>query len=116
MLGGIGRFKEIYVATSYALVPMIVYSFVEVLLSNFLPLSMSGILSGLGTAILLYTFFLLSVAMIIVHEYDFFKFLWTGIVTIAMMVLVVFVLFMCAIMLKQCGSFFYSVYEEILYR
>lgn len=116
MLGGIGKFKEIYVATAYALVPMIVYSFVQVVLSNFLPLSMSGIISGLGTAVLLYTFFLLSIAMIIVHEYDFFKFLWTGVVTIAMMLLVVFVLFMCAIMLKQCGSFFYSVYEEIIYR
>lgn len=116
MLGGIGKFKEIYVATSYALVPMIAYSFIQVLLSNFLPLSMSGILSGLETAVLLYTFFLLSIAMIIVHEYDFFKFLWTGLITIAMMVLVVFVLFMCAIMLKQCGSFIYSVYEEIIYR
>lgn len=116
MLGGIGKFKEIYVATSYALVPMIVYSFIQVLLSNFLPLSMSGILSGLETAVLLYTFFLLSIGMIIVHEYDFFKFLWTGLVTIAMMLLVVFILFMCAIMLKQCGSFFYSVYEEIIYR
>lgn len=116
MLGGIGKFKEIYVATSYALVPMIAYSFIQVLLSNFLPLSMSGILSGLETAVLLYTFFLLSIAMIIVHEYDFFKFLWTGLITIAMMVLVVFVLFMCAIMLKQCGSFIHSVYEEIIYR
>lgn len=116
MLGGIGRFKEIYVATSYALVPMIVYSFVNVLLSNCLPLSMSGILSGLGSAVLLYTFFLLSIAMITVHEYDFFKFLWTSLITVAMMVLAVFVLFMCAIMLKQCGSFIYSVYEEIIYR
>ena len=71
---------------------------------------------GLGTIVLLYTFFLLSVAMIIVHEYDFFKFLWTGIITIFMMILVVFVLFMCVILLKQFCSFIYSVYEEILYR
>lgn len=116
MLGGIGRFKEVYVATTYALMPMIVYSFIRVIFSNFLPMSVSGIIDGIGTAVTLYSFFLLCVGMIIVHEYDFFKVLWTGLITICMMILVVFVLFMCAILLKQFGSFIYSVYEEIVYR
>lgn len=116
MLGGIGKLKEVYVTTSYALMPMIAYSFVRVILSNFLPISMSGIMEGLGTAIMLYTFFLLCVGMIIVHEYDFFKVLWTGFITLCLMILVVFVLFMCAILLMQLGSFVNSVYEEIVYR
>lgn len=116
MLGGIGRFKEVYVATAYALMPVIIYAFISVVLSNFLPYSMAGIITGFGTAITLYSFFLLCVGMIIVHEYDFFKVLWTGFITLCMMLLVVFVLFMCAILLMQCGSFIVSVYQEITYR
>ena len=116
MLGGIGRFKEVYTATVYALLPTILYSFVSVVLSNFLPLSMSGIISGFGTAVALYSFFLLCVAMITVHDYDFFKVLWTAFISICMMILVVFVLLMCVILLMQFGTFVYSVYEEMVYR
>ena len=116
MMGGIGTLKEVYIATSYALWPMIIWTFIRTMLSNFLPLSVSGLLGGIDTFILIFTFFLFSVAIKTVHEYDFSKFLWTGIITIFMMILVVFVLFMCLILLKQFWSFIYSVYEEILYR
>lgn len=113
---GKGSFKEIYVGTTYALVPLIVFTFVEVILKNFVPMSMNGLLSGLNVFVLLFTFFLLSIAMIYVHEYDFFKFIWTGIITIFMMVLVVFVIFMCGILLMQFGTFLTGVWDEILYR
>ncbi len=116
MFQGLGSVKEIYTATAYALLPLILFQFIQVGLSNFLPLSAAGIMDGLGTAVTLYTFFLLCVAMINVHDIDFFKFLWTGFLTICMMILVVFVLFMCMILLKQFGSFIYSIYEEVIYR
>ncbi|MEE1314149.1 MAG: YIP1 family protein [Faecalimonas sp.] len=116
MFDGKGSLKEVYVATTYSLIPLIVYTFIEVIAKNFVPLSMDGLLSGISTAVLLFTFFLLSIAMIHVHEYDFFKFLWTGLITIFMMLLVVFVIFMCGILLMQCGSFISAVYEEIFYR
>lgn len=116
MFDGKGSLKEVYTATAYALAPLILYTFLEVLSMRFLPLGAAGVLSGLHTAMVLFTFFLLSIAILTVHEYDFFKFLWTGLITIAMMILVVFVLFMCTILLMQFGSFLYSVYEEVFYR
>lgn len=90
--------------------------FIRVVLTNFIPLSGAGVITGIETILLIYTFFLLSVAMIKVHEYDFFKFLLTGIVTLFFMILIVFIIFMCAILLMQFGSFIVSIYEEVVYR
>ena len=116
MFSGKGTFREVYIATAYSLVPLIAYTFLYTLLSNFLPLSAVGFLNGLGTAVWIFTFFLIAVAMITVQEYDFFKFLLTGIAIAFFMILAVFVLFMCAILIKQFISFIVSVYEEIVYR
>ena len=91
MFDGKGNFKDVYTATCYALLPWVVFQFVKVILSNFLPLSVSSVVTGLGTVMLIYTFFLLSIAMMKVHEYDFFKFLLTGVVIIFFMILVIFI-------------------------
>ncbi len=116
MFSGKGSFKEVYVSTAYTLVPWILFSFIKVIISNFLPLSSSGIIGGIETVLLIYTLFLICIAMMKIHEYDFFKFLLTGLVIIFFMLLVVFVIMMCAILLKQAGTFIYSVYEEIAFR
>ena len=116
IFSGKGTLKEVYCATSYSLVPMILYMFIRVVLTNLLPLSASGFIGGLDTVIWIFTFFLLAIAIMTVHEYDFFKLLLTTIPTIFLMLLAVFVVFICTIMLAQLGNFVGSVYEEILYR
>jgi len=116
MFSGKGTFKEVYVSTTYSLLPMIVFTFIRTLFTNFLPLSASGLVDGIGVAIVIYTFFLLSIAMMKVHEYDFFKFLLTGIVIIFFMILVVFVILMCSILFAQLCTFVQSIFMEIAYR
>ena len=116
MFDGKGNFKDVYTATCYALLPWVVFQFVKVILSNFLPLSVSSVVTGLGTVMLIYTFFLLSIAMMKVHEYDFFKFLLTGVVIIFFMILVIFIILMCAILLAQFWTFIASIYEEVVHR
>lgn len=116
IFSGKGTFSEVYVATTYSLVPMVIFNFVKVILTHFVPLSAAGIIAGLGTAIVIFTFFLLSISMIITHEYDFFKFLLTGIVAIFFMILIVFVIFMIAILATQFVSFIDSIFTEIAYR
>lgn len=115
LFSGKGTFKEVYVSTIYSILPYVCFMFISVALTHLLPLSASGIISGLETAVLIYTLFLLCVAMMKIHEYDFFKFLLTSIVTILFMILVVFVIFMCVILLQQVGQFISSVYTEIRY-
>ena len=96
--------------------PWVLFQLVRVLLTRFLPLSTSGLIGALTTVMLLYTFFLVAVATMKMHEYDFFQFLLTGLVTIFFMILVVFILFLCAILISQFFTFLVSVYEEVAYR
>jgi len=116
MFNGKGTFKDVYVSTCYAITPWVIFLFVKVILSNFLPLSSSSIVSGFQNAVLILTFFLLCVAMIKVHEYDFFKIILTSVVVLLMMILVLFVILMCAILIVQFGSFIVSIYEEVVHR
>lgn len=116
LLMGNGTFKEVLTATTYALIPLTVYNVVFLVFSQFLPLSGAGFLNGLYIAVLLYTFFLLSVAIMEVHEYGFFKFLSTGIISVLLMILIVFVIFLIGILYQQIAEVFLSVYREVTYR
>lgn len=116
MFDGKGNFKDVYTATCYAIAPWVAYLFVKILLTNVLPLSTATLITGIETVMLIYTVFLLSIAMMKVHEYDFFKFVLTSIVVIFFMILVVFVIFMCAILMAQFITFLASVYEEVAHR
>lgn len=116
MFEGKGSFKDVYISTSYCIMPWVVFLFLKVILTNFLPLSTAGLIGGIETVILLYTFFMLAVAMIKIHDYDFFKFLLTAIVIIFFMILVIFVLLMCGILAEQFISFIGEIYEEVVHR
>lgn len=116
MFDGKGYFSEVFISTTYTLVPLTLFYFLKAVLSNFLPLSTTGLISGIETAIVIYTLFMLCIAMLKVHEYDFFKFLLTTIVVIFFMILVVFIILMGAILVKQLWTFLVSVYEEVVYR
>ena len=116
IFSGKGTFDEVYVATTYSLLPMVIFNFIKVILTHFIPLSTAGLIAGLGTVVLIFTFFLLSISMVIMHEFDFFKFILTGLVTIFFMILVIFVIFMVAILASQLSSFISTIYTEVAYR
>ena len=113
---GKGSFKDVFVSSCYALTPLTVYTFIRVILSYILPLSGKGLLDGIYAVVLLYTFYLLSVAMITVHEFTFSKFLLSTVVTVLCMILTVFIIFMIIILLQQFWNFIYSVIVEAVYR
>ena len=116
LFSGKGTLREVFTATAYACTPLIVMTFVRWLLSLFLPLSASGFLSGLTTVAWIYTAFLLCIAMITVHEYDFFKFLSTGVGVLFLMVVIVFMLFFAMTMLNMCRIFVSEFFEELFFR
>lgn len=116
LLSGRGKLKEIFTATVYALIPYIIWTFISIGLSWILPLSGAGFISGFNTVILIYTFFLLSVAMMKIHDFNFFRFLLTGVVTLLAMLFIVFIIFMMVILLQQFWNMIYAVFTETLYR
>ncbi len=116
MFSGKGRFKEVFIATVYSLIPLILYLFIYVALSHVLPLAGVGFLNALLKVVWIYTFFLLSVALMTVHEYDFFKLLLTSVVVLFLMIIIVFILFMFYMFFGQVVDFVYGIYDEIAFR
>ncbi len=116
LFSGKGKLAEVFIVTAYAFIPLIVWTFVSFLLSYILPLSAAGLLSGIGTVVILYTFFLLSIGIMTVHDFGFFKFLATALATVFAMLLVVFILFMIIIQIQRLWIFISSIFMEILYR
>ena len=116
MFDGKGKLKDVFIATVYSLIPLIVYTYVYVIVSHFLPLAGVEFLNSLMTIVWVYTFFLLSVALMTVHEYDFFKLLLTGAVVLFLMIIILFILFLFYMLLGQVIDFVYGIYDEIAFR
>jgi hypothetical protein len=116
MFEGKGRLGEVFIATTYSLVPLIIYTFISVAISHFLPLNLAGFLGGFETVIWIFTFFLLSIALMTVHEYDFFKLLLTGVVVVFLMLMILFILFLFYMLFGQVVDFVYGIYDEIAFR
>ena len=57
-----------------------------------------------------------NISMMTMHEYDFFKFLWTTVITLFMMLLIVFAIFLCSILLTQLKTFLEAIVTELKYR
>ncbi len=113
---GKGRFKEVLIASSYIMIPLVIYSFVRVIVSHFLPLAGLSFMNAVYTIILIYTAYLLIIAMMSVHEFTFGKFVLTTAVTLFGMLLVVFIGFMIIILLQQFWNFIYAIYMELVFR
>lgn len=113
---GKGHFKEVFVSSVYSFIPLILYTFIRVISSHFLPLDGLAFMDALYVLVLIYTFYLLCVAMMSVHEFTFTKFLLTSAVTVFGMLLVVFIGFMIIILLQQFWNFIYAVYMELTFR
>lgn len=116
LFSGKGTFKEVFIVTAYSLVPLVVVTFAEIIFTHMLSVSAMSVVYGIETAVWIYTFFLIIVGMMSVHEFDFFKFALTGIVVVFFMVIVVFVGFMFVMLLSEVSGFVADVYNEVILR
>lgn len=116
IMDGKGRLKEVYIVSSYAMLPLVLYNLVYVLLSHVVNVESVDAIIGFRVIVLIYTFFILCVGIMAIHEYDFPKFLWTSFVAVLIMALVVFIGFIIVILIQQLGNFLYSVFMEVVYR
>ena len=116
VMEGKGKLKEIYIVTAYALLPVVIYNALYVIISHFITLEGMDMLVGLQAVILVYVFFVLSVGIMAIHEYNFPRFLVTSVFAILIMILIVFIGFMVVILVQQFWNFIYSLFMEAMYR
>ncbi len=116
LMEGKGKLKDIYTVVGYSLMPMIIQSIAYDILSNVLTLNEANILSIINYVCIIFTLIIIVMGLINIHEYTFGKFLFTTIVTLLAMILIVFLVFMLAILLQQTKNFVETVYLEAFFR
>lgn len=113
---GKGRLKEVFIVACYSLVPQIASSIICLILSNVLLIKEATAITVISTVALILTGLLLCIGTMIVHEFDFFKFLLTAVVSLVAMAIVIFLAFMIIILLQQFFAFIRTVFIEVTYR
>lgn len=113
---GKGRLKEIFVVTGYATLPMVVYNVLATILSHVITSPESALLSFLNTFALILTGIILTIGLMVVHEFSFPKFLLSVVLTLFAMILIVFIVFMIGMLISQLWMFIVTVAMEAIYR
>ena len=113
---GKGRMKEIFMVTCYAVIPEIFGCLLKLIFTNILVPEEAAIMTVLIVCCHILTAVVLCVGIMAIHEYDFFRFLWTTILTVLGLLLIVFIIFMVFILTRELVTFVSSVVKEALYK
>ena len=116
LMGGIGKLKEIYIVTCYSLIPTIVATATGILLSHVLSPDEFVFVTIFQTICTAYTFIILAVGIMKVHDYEFGKFLGTTVVTVIAMLIIVFLIFLVFMLAQQVYGWIGTVFTELKYR
>ena len=116
LFDGKGRFKDIYMAMCYALVPYILIQLPMVLVSNMLTAEEGSLYAVLVNFSLIWCAFLAFVGLMEIHDYGPGKTFIFIIVTIFGAAVIIFLLLVFFSLLSDAFSYFVSIYREIVYR
>lgn len=116
LMGGIGKLKEIYIVTCYSLIPVIVSTVSGVVLSHILSPDEFVFVTIFQTICVAYTFIILAIGIMKVHDFEFGKFLLTTLVTVIAMLIIVFLIFLVFMLAQQVYGWIGTIYTEMKYR
>lgn len=117
LMDGKGTLKDIYIATAYALLPIILVRVPMIVASNYITMEEGSfyhffnVLSTLWAGVLV-----VFGAVMMTHEYDVSKAVWTCIFTVAGMAFVMFLALLSINLSEQVVMFVDQIITEMLYR
>ena len=113
---GKGRFRDIYMAMCYALVPYILIQFPMIIISNGLTFEVGSIFTVMLSLSVVWCAFLVFVGLMQVHDYGPGKTMIFIIVTIVGAMVIIFLVLTFFSLLSDAIAYFVSLYREIVYR
>ena len=113
---GKGRFKDIYMAMCYALVPYILIQLPMVLVSNMLTAEEGSLYAVLVNFSLIWCAFLAFIGLMEIHDYGPGKTFIFLIVTVIGAAIIIFLMLVFFSLLSDAYAYFYSMYREVAFR
>lgn len=116
LFDGEGSFKDIFVATCYALVPLPILIIPSVIISNFAVKTEATIINLLVSFAFIWCGLLIFFGTMVTHDYTFSKNVITSLGTIVGMAVIMFIGVLFSTLLAKIVSFISSIVIEITYR
>ncbi|QNK57034.1 Yip1 family protein [Paenibacillus sp. PAMC21692] len=116
LMDGEGKFTEIVMASAYALMPMFIIYIPNTIISNFMTQEESVFYVFFNSAAMIWTAYLLFVGTMTVHQYTVKKTVVTILLTLLCMGFLLFLGLLFFSLIQQMYSFFFTIYQEFLFR
>jgi len=116
LMDGEGKFKEIFVAAGYALIPLVLMQVPLILLSNMLTVKEASFYYLLESVAFGWVAWLLFAGMQTVHQYSVSKTLVTMLLTLVVIGIFIFLAMLFFALLQQMLVFATTIYQEITFR
>lgn len=113
LMDGEGSFKDIYMASAYAMMPMIVINLFTLIISHFLNSDTAALYYLLNTIAVIWMGALLFFGLIVVHQYSFGKALLTAVFIIVGIAIIIFISLMFFKVVENITQFIASLVYEI---
>ncbi|MBE6552274.1 MAG: hypothetical protein E7665_09095 [Ruminococcaceae bacterium] len=116
LFDGEGSFKDICIATAYAVLPLPLILIPATMLTNIIVAEEASLITLLINFGWIWTGFLLFFGMMVTHDYSLSKNVLTSLGTLVGMAFIMFVGVLFSGLLTKLFSFFYNIYVELSYR
>ena len=113
LFDGEGSFRDIYIATCYALAPLPVFVTVSTILTNVLTTTEGSIVNLLVTLGYVWVGILLFFGMSVIHDYSISKNIVTTLGTIVAMCVIIFISVLFSSLVMKMASFVIGIFTEI---
>ena len=116
LFDGEGSFKDIYIASTYSLLPMVLVLIPTTIASNFVLAQEANILTVITTVGFIWVGLLLFFGMMVTHDYTMGKNILTTLGTLLGMVIIMFIAILFSTLLGKLVSFVTNIVTEIQFR
>ena len=116
LMDGEGSYRDIVIATAYALVPLILINLPLVPFSRIINMEEGAFYYFFASVSVLWTGALILAGASVTHQYTMTKTVFTSILSVVGMGLMIFIGLLVFSLLQQMISFVYTIYREIAFR
>jgi len=116
LVDGEGSFKDIFITTAYALIPLILLNIPMVIISNLITVDEVVFYNILDTVSILWAGFLLVIGIMTIHQFSMKKTLFTILIAVLGMIIIVFLFLLFFTLIQNIINFIRLLWAEITIR